>query len=417
MITTERGTLCLDRAASADDDLNAAIRSYERTYVLWHGRQQAAETFGVSRHTLWRILERGYVGRAVPDVVLNAVGGSVEAVEATTQRLVVSEIALNAATRRLAVGTTARESVAGVRPLPQGLEDALLLLCAAPLATVKELAASAASPSPHCATGWGSSASGAWRTPWPTAWASWGLIRSDGTSLPNRASSPEAGSSMAPNASSASIPCPAGGSEWTTTARVPTTHCSRSPGAAPWASCARGATLPSANLRYRLRSMENLPSNQRATVTLVLTHSDQSTRRAVRTLVHPMQHRTTFVATEGELLAGDHRGVVWQQCGADMGDNPPVKVAPGVSLDTIVVWTDRLVEIDEADRRRYGFKKPKKPTPDPEALYPSHRQAGRLEVIDAELGRTEQASEALRGLETSELTLEVCRPAIVGDFK
>ena len=133
----------------------------------------------------------------------------------------------------------------------------------------------------------------------------------------------------------------------------------------------QGATLPSANLRYRLRSMENLPSKQCPTMTLVLTHSDQATRRAVRTLGHPMHHRTTFVATEGELLAGDHRGVVWQQCGAGMGDNPPVKVVTGVSLDAIVNWTDRLVEISEADRRRYGFEKPRNPTPDPEALYPS----------------------------------------------
>ena len=137
----------------------------------------------------------------------------------------------------------------------------------------------------------------------------------------------------------------------------------------------QGPTLPSADLLYRLRSLENLPSKQRTTVTLALTHSDQATRRAVRTLGHPMQHRTTFVATEGELLAGDHKGVVWQQCGAGMGDNPPVKVIPGVSLDTIVNWTDRLVEISEADRRRHGFKKPRKPTPDPEALYPSHRRA------------------------------------------
>ena len=137
----------------------------------------------------------------------------------------------------------------------------------------------------------------------------------------------------------------------------------------------QGATLSSANLRYRLRSLENLPSKHRTTVTLVLTHSDQATRRAVRTLGHPMQHRTTFVATEGELLAGDHRGVVWQQCGAGMGDNPPVKVVPDVSLNAIVNWTDRLVEISEADRRRYGFEKPRNPTPDPEALYPSHRRA------------------------------------------
>ena len=137
----------------------------------------------------------------------------------------------------------------------------------------------------------------------------------------------------------------------------------------------QGVALPSANLRYRLRTMENLRYYQRPIVTLVLTHSDQSTRRAIRTLGSPTEHRTTFVATEGELLAGDHRGLVWQQCGAGMGGNPPIKVAPDASLDAIVAWTERLVEISEADRRRHGFKKPEKPVPDPDALYPSHLRA------------------------------------------
>ena len=49
MTTTERWTPTPVKAASGDDD---AIRSYVWTYVLWHGRQQAAETLGVSCHTL-----------------------------------------------------------------------------------------------------------------------------------------------------------------------------------------------------------------------------------------------------------------------------------------------------------------------------------------------------------------------------
>ena len=66
MITTERGTPTLGKVASADGDLNDAIRSYVRTYVLWHGRQRAAETFGVSRHTLWRFLEQATWGEQFP---------------------------------------------------------------------------------------------------------------------------------------------------------------------------------------------------------------------------------------------------------------------------------------------------------------------------------------------------------------
>ena len=77
----------------------------------------------------------------------------------------------------------------------------------------------------------------------------------------------------------------------------------------------QGPMLPSANLRYRLRSIEHLPRNERPFLTLVLTHADQATRRAIRALGDPSEHRRTFVATEGELLAGDHTGVVWRSAG------------------------------------------------------------------------------------------------------
>ena len=69
-------------------ELNNAIRSYVRAYVLWHGRQRAAETLGVSRQTLWRFLERGHLGRAVPCAVKDAVGGSVQVIEAAARELV-----------------------------------------------------------------------------------------------------------------------------------------------------------------------------------------------------------------------------------------------------------------------------------------------------------------------------------------
>ena len=83
----------------------------------------------------------------------------------------------------------------------------------------------------------------------------------------------------------------------------------------------QGPMLPTSNLRYRLRSIEHLPSNERPFLTLVLTHADQATRRAVRSLGDPSERRRTFVATEGELLAGDHTGVVWQQCGYGLGQD------------------------------------------------------------------------------------------------
>ena len=113
---------------------------------------------------------------------------------------------------------------------------------------------------------------------------------------------------------------------------------------------------------------ERLDSDDRPFVTLVLTHADQATRRAVRSLGDPTERRRTFVATEGELLAGDHKGVVWQQCGSGLGDDPPVRVSPDASLTGILAWTERLLDSP------YSFLRDN-PKPSPGALYPSGVQA------------------------------------------
>ena len=62
----------------------------------------------------------------------------------------------------------------------------------------------------------------------------------------------------------------------------------------------QGPALPTSRLRYRLRSMERLDSSDKPFVTLVLTHADQATRRAIRSLGDPSEHRRTFVTTEEE---------------------------------------------------------------------------------------------------------------------
>ena len=135
----------------------------------------------------------------------------------------------------------------------------------------------------------------------------------------------------------------------------------------------QGATLPSAHLRYRLRTIENLPWSQRPSVTLVITGSGQATRRAVRTLGHPVEHQTFFVATEGEQLAGDHQAVAWQQCGHGMGAE--VKIEPCFSLENIVSSIGWLVDRDARDRRDNIPPSKRQPTPNPYSLYPTHRRA------------------------------------------
>ena len=115
----------LNGTIQAGPRLERAVRHYVRAYASLHGRRKAAEHLGVSRHTLWRFLERGHVGRSVPSAVLSSVGGSVRAIEAARLKIVID--------------------LEGLRPDPalrslrQGLEEAILLLCATPLATVEEL--------------------------------------------------------------------------------------------------------------------------------------------------------------------------------------------------------------------------------------------------------------------------------------
>ena len=82
MTTKAPPTPTPDELAPADGDLGDAIRDYVRTYVLWHGRAKAAETFGVSRHTLWRCLERGHLGKSLPRAVIRAVGDNPDAIDA-----------------------------------------------------------------------------------------------------------------------------------------------------------------------------------------------------------------------------------------------------------------------------------------------------------------------------------------------
>ena len=119
----------------AGPDLEMAVRDYVRTYAVLHGRPKAAEALGVSRHTLWRFLNRGHTGRAIPRAVLERVCGSPQALDGAKERLILQA----RARRRLHGAGPVAEPAALTRPLRQDLEEALLLVCAAPLAAVDEL--------------------------------------------------------------------------------------------------------------------------------------------------------------------------------------------------------------------------------------------------------------------------------------
>ena len=401
---SEPGTRTPGKSASLDGDLDDAIREYLRTYVMWRGIRQATATFGVSRHTLWRFLRRGHTGRALPRAVMGIVGDSVEVLEAATWAIVAAE--------RVLASRPVAKPVLSPYPLSQALVDTLLLLCAAPLATVDELSrfgripastlrdrlkklakmgmADSVShslgilgPHPHMRyfpteKGIDAGAMVEWGTktflreyPVSRQWFRLLADRLDAVAALYRAAA------LVADADSQGRP-------------VRVDHYRQGPydmlitlsGGRSVGLLRQGPTLPSANLRYRLRTLENLPHSQRPMATLALTHSDQANRRAVRTLGDPTHHRRTFVATEGELLAGDHRGVIWQQCGNGTELDLPVKVAPGVSLDAIIAWTDRVAgRSAEASRQRNAGAE-REPRPDPETLYPDHLRAAMPEPTE-----------------------------------
>ena len=389
LVVTKPRTQASNGAAQAGTGLEEAIRSYVRTYAVLHGRPKAAEALGVSRHTLWRFLNRGHTGRAIPRAVLERVGGSAEALDDAEERLILQA----QARRRLKDGGKVAERRTP-RPLREGLEDTLRLLCAAPLATVDELSRferipastmrdrlkkladwglvdsvqyhlSVLGPHPkgrYFPTERGIVAGGRiehgteyFLSEYPVSKQWFRLLaeRMDAVAVLYRVAA------MIADADSRNDP-------------VRVDHYRQGPydmlitlsGGRSIGIIRQGPTLPTSKLRYRLRSVERMRNSDRPFVSLVLTHADQAARRAIRSLGDPSEHRRSFVATEGELLAGDHTGLVWQQCGSGLGENPPVCIDADTSLAGILAWMERLLDSSRSSRRD-------NPKPDPESLYPS----------------------------------------------
>ena len=333
-----------------DDDPDDAIRDYVRAHQRLHGQRRTAETLGVSRHTLWRYLERGHTGWAVPAAVLNSVGRSRKAIEAATLELIIDLEGL-------------RPDPA-LRPLRRELEDALLLLCAAPLATVDELARFGRVPEStlrerldklaergladsvsHHLSALGSrpqrryfpmeqgvTAAGAatrgrkhMLTAYPVSKQWFRLLaeRLDAVAVLYRVAA------MIADADPRQDP-------------IRVDHHRHGPydllltlsGGRTIGMIRQGPMLSGANLPYRLRSIERLPRSERPFVTLVITHT----------------------------------GVVWQQCGSGLGQDPPVPITPETSLASILPWAEGLLESSHQSRRD-------DPSPDADALYPDDVKA------------------------------------------
>ena len=372
----------MNGTSQAGPHLERAVREYVRAYDRQHGRRKTAEHLSVSRHTLWRFLERGHTGRSVPSAVVSKVGDSVKAIQAATFEIVID--------------------LEGLRPDPalrslrQGLEEALLLVCAAPLATVEELARFGRIPAStlrdrlNKLTDRGLADSVAHqlsvlgtrpqRRYFPTEkgviaaamategerhmlraypvskqWFRLLAERLDAVAVLYRVAAMVADAD--PNGDPVRVDHYRNG---------PYDMLVTLSGGRTIGLLRQGPSLPTSRLRYRLRSIERLDSDETPFITLALTHADQATRRAIRSLGDPWEHRRTFAATESELLAGDHTGVVWQQCGRGVGE--AVRIEAGDSLASILAQVESLLDTS------YSFLRDR-PKPNRRTLYPSGVQA------------------------------------------
>ena len=382
LIVADPRTRTLNGTTRAAPRLRRTVRGYVRTRVRLHGQGKTAETLGVSRHTLWQFLEQGRARRTLrrPELGRRERRGD--------QR---SHVRAHDRPRGPATGACA------ALPAP-GHREGTPAAGATPLATVEDLSRFGRVPASTLRD-------------WLKKLTERGLVGSVphhlsvlGTRPKRRYFPTEKGvvaGAMATKGESHMLRSYPVSKQWLRLLakrldavavlhrvaamvadadphgdQVRVDHYRNGPydmlltltGGRSIGVIRQGPTLPTSRLRYHLRSIERLYSSDRPFVTLVLTHADQVTRRAVRSLGDPSEHGRTFVVTEGELLAGDHTGVVWHRCGSGLGLDPTVRLDPDASLAGILTHAEGLLDTS------YSFLRGR-PKPRPNTLYPSGVQA------------------------------------------
>ena len=337
-----------------EPELIDAIGNYLLAHVERHGHARTAEAFGISRHTLWRFLERGQPGRALPRAVMSK-GGDTPA-------------KLAAATRALRGGARPASLERPRTPrLTQALHETLLLVCETPFASVEDLSRIKRMPAstlrerlsklrklglaeahPHrlamlsdrplrryVPTPAGIAALGdddlLRRHPVSRQWLRLLAERLDGVALVYELAA------MIAAANPERDP-------------VRVEHCRRGPydalvtlsGGRTLGVVRQGPLLSAASLRYRIRTIERMGVQELPHVTLLATDSDQDTRRAVRALREPSGFHHSAVATLGAVVGGGAWAPVWQPARYGRG-NAPV-IAPDTSLAWLVDLAGREAE-------------------------------------------------------------------------
>ena len=336
-------------------ELIDAIGDYLHTHIERHGHTRTAKAFGVSRHTLWRFLERGQPGRALPRAVMHKAGDTPGKLAAATRAL------------RGDARPAPFERPRTPRLTP-ALHETLLLVCETPFASVEDLSRIKRVPAstlrerlsklrglgladshPHrlamlsgrplrryVPTPAGIAALGdddlLRRHPVSRQWLRLLAERLDGVALVYELAALIAAADPEQDP-------------------VRVEHCRRGPydalvtlsGGRTLGVMRQGPMLSAASLRYRIRTIERMGVQELPHVTLIVTDSDQDTRRAVRALGEPSSFHHSAVATLGAVVGQGARARVWQPARYGRG-NAPV-IAPDTSLAWLVDLAGREAEL------------------------------------------------------------------------
>ena len=335
-------------------ELFDAIGDYLLAHIERHGHARTAEAFGVSRHTLWRFLERGQPGRALPRAVMARAGDTPRKLAAATRAL--------RGERRLAP-----PEIPHAPRLTPALHETLLLVCETPFASVENLARMKRLPAsslrerlsklrrmglaeahPHrlamlsdrplrryVPTAAGVAALSdddlLSRHPVSRQWLRLLAERLDGVALVYELAAMIAGADPEEDP-------------------VRVEHCRSGPydalvtlsGERTLGIVRQGAMLSSASLRYRMRTIERRDAQELPHVTLVATDSDQDARRAVRALREPSGFHHSAVATLGAVIGQGARARVWQPARYGRRNTPVIQ--PSSSLAWLVDLAGREAE-------------------------------------------------------------------------
>ncbi|MYJ13281.1 MAG: hypothetical protein F4078_03025, partial [Acidimicrobiia bacterium] len=336
-----------------------AVREFLRTRAWRRGVQRTADQYGVARSTLWRFLWTEHVSPKLLAAVIAEVGASTWELRRAAERLRPMSGAVDAYQLRPRLTGADKQTIEALCHTPLSTVDEMAAFIRLPANTLRERLArlvgkGLADSRPHRLQLLGARPQ---RRFFPTrdgivALAGGGqagierLMRLYPVSRQWFRVLAERLDAVAALYRAASTIATLDANE----APVVVTHCRtgpfdlllRLPSGGTVGLVRQGPMLTNASLRYRIRTIERMNAAERASLTLILTDSEQDMRRVLRAIADPSTHTETLVAVTGDVIAGQGESRVWQQGGYGFASTPTLE--PDVSLSTIVAHARRLAD-------------------------------------------------------------------------